>query len=66
MNYDWILDVLADLREFARENGLHALAENLNDTAIIAAAEFASRNGAEAVEANEQGTGRSYRATTKC
>lgn len=45
MRSDWILDVLADLRSFAEANDLPQLAEQLDDTAIIAVAEFASKNG---------------------
>ena len=44
MQSDWILDVLADLRRFAEANDLPLLAEQLDDTALIATAEFASRN----------------------
>jgi hypothetical protein len=40
---DWILDVLADLRTFARANALNALAEQLDDTTLVAAAELSSR-----------------------
>ena len=40
MKYDWILDVLGDLRSFAQKNGLKALAEQLDDTALVAAAEI--------------------------
>lgn len=43
MQNDWILDVLADLRSFASANDLPLLAEQLDDTALIATAEFASR-----------------------
>ena len=48
---DWILDVLADLKSFALANDLGALAEQLEDTTLIAAAEIAS----QAEEAQEQG-----------
>ena len=40
MQSDWILDVLADLKTFAAANGLPALAEQLDDTAIVALAEI--------------------------
>ena len=40
---DWILDVLADLKTFADANGLGTLAEQLDDTKLIAAAEIASK-----------------------
>lgn len=42
MRSDWILDVLADLRNFAMSNDLPVLAEQLDDTAIIALAEIAA------------------------
>lgn len=40
MRNDWILDVLADLRQFAQSNDLPLLAEQLDDTALIAVAEI--------------------------
>jgi hypothetical protein len=42
MQYDWILDVLDDLRAFAKGNGLSVLAEQLEDTSLVAAAEIAT------------------------
>lgn len=39
---DWILDVLADLKAFALANGMVTLAEQLDDTQLVAAAEIAS------------------------
>ncbi|WP_415921459.1 hypothetical protein [Tateyamaria sp. SN6-1] len=42
MQSDWILDVLADLKTFATANGMPALAEQLDDTAIVALAEIAA------------------------
>jgi hypothetical protein len=45
MHYDWILDVLTDLRAFAVTNGLTVLAEQLDDTSIIAASEIARSKG---------------------
>ncbi len=45
MAHDWILDVLADLKTYARKNGLSALAEELDDATLIAAAEIASGEG---------------------
>jgi len=44
MRSDWILDVLTDLKTFARANDLPALAEQLDDTAIVAMAEIAALN----------------------
>ncbi|MEO1139037.1 MAG: hypothetical protein AAFW87_06235 [Pseudomonadota bacterium] len=43
MQNEWILDVLADLRTFAYQNGLGVLAEQIDDTRIVAAAELASK-----------------------
>ena len=43
MRSDWILDVLADLRTFALSNDLPALAEQLDDTAIVALSEIAAQ-----------------------
>lgn len=45
MPNQWILDVLADLRAFASLNGLDRLAEQLEDTCLVAAAELASQAG---------------------
>ena len=42
MRSDWILDVLADLKTFVRANELVALAEQLDDTSIVAMAEIAA------------------------
>lgn len=44
MQNEWILDVLADLRTFARQNGLGELAEQIDDTRLVAAAELASKS----------------------
>ena len=41
MAQDWIVDVLADLRSFATQNGLTALADQLDDTILVAATEIA-------------------------
>lgn len=45
MQYTWILDVLTDLRTFAQANGLPGLAEQLDDTSLVAAAEIAQTMG---------------------
>ena len=42
MRSDWILDVLSDLKAFAAATDLPVLAEQLDDTAIVAMAEIAS------------------------
>lgn len=48
MQYEWILDVLSDLKAFAKANGLSFLAEQLDDTALVAAAEIGQVEGAMA------------------
>lgn len=42
MQNDWILDVLADLKTFALSIDLPVLAEQLDDTALVALAEIAT------------------------
>ena len=54
MQNEWILDVLTDLRTFAHQNGLPTLAEQLDDTHLLAASELASK--AKGHTANERGT----------
>jgi len=43
MPNEWILDVLSDLKAFAQNNDLGVLAEHLDDTCLVAAAELASK-----------------------
>ena len=50
MQTDWILDVLADLKTFALSNDLPVLAEQLDDTALVAMAEIATREERDAGE----------------
>lgn len=45
MSNNWILDVLADLKSFALRNELTALADQLDDTTLVAATEIASMEG---------------------
>jgi len=47
MKHDWILDVLADLTNYAQENGMAVFAEQLNDTKLVVAAEISSLQDAE-------------------
>jgi hypothetical protein len=54
MRSDWILDVLTDLKTFARANGLTALAEQLDDTSIVAMAEIASLKEQQRRRPNER------------
>lgn len=53
MSQEWMIDVLTDLKKFAAQNGLLGLAEQLDDSILIAAAEL---------KLNEQGLaqGRGY------
>ena len=53
MRYEWILDVLTDLRAFARANGLPLLAERL-DEAVGAAVEETAGTGAAAAPAERE------------
>ncbi|MDE3079560.1 MAG: hypothetical protein KGI94_05990 [Paracoccaceae bacterium] len=46
MGHDWILDVLADLRSYAAQNGLHALSLQAEETLRIARRELAEQRGA--------------------
>jgi predicted transcriptional regulator len=45
MPNDWIIDVISDLKSFAKNNGLPALARQLDDAVAIAAMEIASNEG---------------------
>ncbi len=60
MAHDWILDVLADLKTYAKKNGLSALAHELDDATLIAATEIASGEGKAPVAA------RQHAGTTRC
>ena len=42
MKHEWILDVLTDLRSFAKNNDLLTLAAQLEDTQLVATIEIAS------------------------
>jgi len=58
MSQEWMIDVLKDLKSFARQNGLLALAEQLDDTILVATSDLASggaRARAGAAHANETG-----------
>ncbi len=48
MRYEWILDVLTDLRAFARANGLMLLAERLDEAVAAATEEIAGTRSAAA------------------
>lgn len=59
MHYNWILDVLNDLRSFADSNGLPVLSEQLADAQLVAATELANKEGRtpSAVSGNGSGAG---------
>ena len=44
MGHKWIIDVLADLKSFAQANDLALLADQLEQTTNVAAAEIASNS----------------------
>ena len=55
MSHNWILDVLADLKAFAQQNELVALAEQLDDATLIAATELASKDAGAPLAATGDG-----------
>lgn len=65
MKNDWILDVLADLRTFASSNDMGTLAEQLDNTMLVAASELVSRTGEAytCVNASTGTTGKDPRST---
>lgn len=50
MGRDWIIDVLADLRSFARDNDLPLLTAQLEEAGLVAEVEIASLPNKEAVQ----------------
>lgn len=40
MSQEWMIDVLTDLKKFAQTNGLMALAEQLDDSILVATSEI--------------------------
>ena len=48
MRHAWLLDVLIDLRGFAREEGFDRLAAKFDDALAVAAGELERENGAGA------------------
>ena len=45
MPHDWIIEVLDDLRAYAKENRLDALAREIEETRLVAQTEIASKPG---------------------
>jgi hypothetical protein len=50
MQHIWLIDVLADLRAFSRQNGLPALAGQLDEALMTAALEIAQEGDAGLTE----------------
>lgn len=46
MRYDWVLEVLSDLKAFAQANGLGTLSDHLDVTLALAEAEIAKIDAA--------------------
>lgn len=67
MANDWIIDVLADLKTYAKKNGLSVLSQQLEETTLIAATEIASREEKALETANWQigKTGKLYRTSAR-
>lgn len=59
MKYDWIMDVLTDLRTFSEDNGLSELTEQLDQTCLVAATEIAQH--ADTPQGRADGNARSPR-----
>ena len=55
MKDDWILDVLADLRAFARGNGMDVLADGLDDLSMLARRELTLKMHIAAEEVRRDG-----------
>jgi len=45
MGHDWVIHVLSDLRQFAQQNELTLLSEQLDEAMATAAVEIAAREG---------------------
>lgn len=56
MTDKWIIDVLTDLRTFAKSNDLPALAEYLDDAKVVAASEIALKSGGPSKAAHSDAT----------
>lgn len=52
MTNDWIIDVLADLKKFSASNQLGRLAEQIDDTIMIASNELAMQKSATKLVGN--------------
>jgi len=50
MSQEWMIDVLRDLRSFAAQNGMAGLAEQLDDTILVATEEISAAFGPDGAE----------------
>lgn len=68
MSNNWILDVLTDLRSFARQNGYPVLADQLDDTLLVAATELEQKQTAtrQMAVANDGEIGTFFAGSAKC
>ena len=59
MNHEWMIDVLADLRKFAKNQAMLELAEHLDDAIVLAVVEIRNNDGGRvvSVEVNDDKTG---------
>ena len=56
MSHEWMIDVLKDLKKFAQTNGLMALAEQLDDSLLIAANEIRNVESVQEIPGNHANT----------
>lgn len=67
MQYDWVIDVLADLKKFAQQNELTLLSEQLDDSIMIAAEDIKRSNQAlKGGAAHERKTGEADHRVAVC
>jgi hypothetical protein len=64
MKADWVIDILKDIRQFSEQNGMLALAEQLDDAIFVAATEIGARVAAsgtvKSVKGNPRGRTRAF------
>ncbi|GLQ34501.1 hypothetical protein GCM10007939_07840 [Amylibacter marinus] len=53
MKHEWMIDVLSDLQNFAKQHDLDRLAEHIEDTLLVAASELAAQRQGSAQGADE-------------
>ncbi|WP_375255534.1 hypothetical protein [Yoonia sp.] len=55
MGHDWIIDVLADMRRFARQNDMPLLCAQLDDAMMVATAEVANMRTRPSMRSGDHG-----------